>query len=42
MQPYNITKNRKFAHTKIFNHELQEKIGVDVDFANVWKTRGLD
>ena len=41
-QAYALIKNRRFGHTKTFDPELLAKIGMDVDFANVWSALGWD
>ena len=35
-QAYAMMKHRSFSHTRAFNLDLLEKIGMDVDFARVW------
>ena len=35
-QAYAMLKRRSFGHTKDFDLDLLEKIGMDIDFANVW------
>ena len=35
-QAYAMLKRRSFGHTKAFDPDLLEKIGMDVDFAHVW------
>ena len=37
-QAYAMIKNRSFGHTRAFDPDLLEKIGMDVDFARVWHT----
>jgi hypothetical protein len=41
-QAYAILKHQDFGHTKAFDPELLEKIGMDVDFSRVWHTVGWD
>jgi hypothetical protein len=41
-QAYAILKHRDFGHTKAFDPDLLEKIGMDVDFARVWHAVGWD
>ena len=41
-QAYAMIKNRSFGHTKAFDPDLLEKIGMDVDFARVWHAVGWD
>ena len=35
-QAYAMLKGRSFGHTRAFDPDLLEKIGMDIDFANVW------
>ena len=37
-----MIKNRSFGHTRAFDLDLLEKIGMDVDFARVWHAFGWD
>ena len=37
-----MIKNRSFGHTRAFDPDLLEKIGMDVDFARVWHAVGWD
>ena len=39
-QGYDILKNRSLAHTRAFNSDLLTRIGMDIDFANVWTAIG--
>jgi hypothetical protein len=39
-QGYSMLKDCRFRHTRIFDLELLQKTGMDIDFANVWKTVG--
>ena len=39
-QAYNILKGRTFGHTWEFDKELLESIGIDAEFASVWKAVG--
>ena len=39
-QAYAMIKRRSFGHTRAFDPDLLEKIGMDVDFANVWHAVG--
>ncbi|RCV42699.1 hypothetical protein SETIT_9G236800v2 [Setaria italica] len=41
-QAYTIFKDRAFGHTKAYDLELLEKIGMDIDFTFVWSTIGWD
>ena len=41
-QAYAMIKNRSFGHTRAFDPDLLEKIGMDVDFARVWHAVGWD
>uniref|UniRef100_K3Z089 Uncharacterized protein n=1 Tax=Setaria italica TaxID=4555 RepID=K3Z089_SETIT len=41
-QAYAILKDRAFGHTKAYEPELLEKIGMDIDFASVWSAIGWD
>ena len=41
-QAYAMIKNRSFGHTRAFDPNLLEKIGMDVDFARVWHAVGWD
>src|SRR6185295_13217319 len=41
-QAYAMIKNRSFGHTRAFDPELLEKIGMDIDFARVWHAAGWD
>ena len=37
-----MIKNQRFGHTRAFDPDLLEKIGMDVDFARVWHAVGWD
>ena len=39
-QAYAMLKGRSFGHTRAFDPDLLEKIGMDIDFANVWHAVG--
>ena len=41
-QAYAMIKNQSFGHTKAFDLDLLEKIGMDIDFARVWHAVGWD
>src|SRR6185437_6905271 len=41
-QAYAMMKHQSFGHTRAFELELLEKIGMDVDFAHVWHAVGWD
>ena len=41
-QAYAMLKGRSFGHTRAFDPDLLEKIGIDIDFANVWHAVGWD
>ena len=41
-QAYAMIKHRSFGHTRAFNPEVLDKIGMDVDFAHVWHAVGWD
>ena len=41
-QAYTMIKNQSFGHTKAFDPDLLEKIGMDVDFARVRHAVGWD
>ena len=41
-QAYAMLKHQSFGHTKAFDPDLLEKIGMDVDFARVWHAVGWD
>ena len=41
-QAYAMIKHRSFGHTRAFDPDLLEKIGMDVDFAHVWHAVGWD
>ena len=41
-QAYAMLKRRSFGHTKDFDLDLLEKIGMDIDFANVWHPVGWE
>ena len=40
LQAYNILKARTFVHTWEFEEDLLEKIGMNAEFASVWKAVG--
>jgi hypothetical protein len=42
MQAYNLIKNHKFIHTPAYDPNLLEKIGMDTEFATIWKAVGWD
>jgi hypothetical protein len=41
-QAYAILKRRDFDHTKAFDPDLLAKIGMHIDFAQVWHAIGWD
>src|SRR6185295_19793822 len=41
-QAYAMIKNQSFGHTRAFDPNLLEKIGMDIDFARVWHAAGWD
>jgi len=41
-QAYAMLKRQSFGHTKAFDPDLLEKIGMYIDFANVWHVVGWD
>ena len=41
-QAYAMIKNQSFGHTRAFDLDLLEKIGMDVDFTRVWHAVGWD
>ena len=41
-QAYTMIKHRSFGHTRVFDPELLEKTGMDIDFARVWHVVGWD
>jgi hypothetical protein len=41
-QAYVILKRRDFGHTKVFDPDLLDKIGMDIDFAHVLHVVGWD
>lgn len=42
MQAYHMLKDRLFAHTRAYDPELLQKIGIDVDFCIVWNALGWE
>ena len=40
-QAYAMIKNRSFGHTRAFDLDLLEKIGMDFDIARVWHARRM-
>ena len=41
-QAYAMIKHRSFGHTRAFDPDLLDKIGMNVDFARVWHEVGWD
>ena len=41
-QAYLILKDRVFGHTKTYDWELMERIGMESDFASIWHAIGWD
>ena len=42
MQAYNLIKNHKFIHTSAYHPDLLRKIGMDSEFAIIWKAVGWE
>ena len=42
MQAYNLIKNREFVHTPTYDPDLLQKIGMDNEFATIWKAVGWE
>ena len=42
MQVYNLIKNCEFIHTPAYHPDLLEKIGMDTEFATIWKAVGWE
>ena len=42
MQAYNLIKNHKFIHTPTYDPNLLQKIGMDTEFATIWKAIGWE
>jgi len=42
MQAYNLIKNHEFIHTQAYNPNLLKKIGMDTEFATIWKAIGWE
>ena len=42
MQEYNLIKNRLFIHTPTYHPDLLTKIGMDSEFAIIWKAIGWE
>ena len=41
-QAYAMIKHQNFGHTRVFDPNLLEKAGMDVDFTRVWHAVGWD
>ena len=41
-EAYAMIENRSFGHTRAFDPDLLERIGMDIDFAHVWHAVGWD
>jgi hypothetical protein len=42
MQAYNLIKNHEFIHTPSYDPDLPQKIGLDTEFATIWKAVGWE
>ena len=42
MQAYNLIKNHKFVHMPTYDPDLLQKIGMDTEFATIWKAVGWE
>ena len=42
MQAYNLIKNREFVHTPAYDPDLLQNIGMDIEFATIWKAVGWE
>ena len=42
MQAYNLIKNREFIHTPMYDPNLLQNIGMDTEFATIWKAIGWE
>ena len=42
MQAYNLIMNREFVHTPAYHPDLLQKIGMDIEFATIWKAVGWE
>ena len=41
-QSYNLIKDREFVHMLAYDPILLEKIGMDIEFATIWKAVGWE
>jgi len=39
---YSLIKNREFIHTLAYHPDLLKKIGMDTEFATIWKGIGWE
>ena len=42
MEAYNLIKNREFDHMLLYDPALLQAIGMDVEFASIWKAIGWE
>ena len=42
MQVYNLIKNHEFIHSPAYDPDLLQKIGMDTEFATIWKAVGWE
>jgi len=42
MQAYNLIKDHEFIHTPAYDPDLLQKIGMDIEFATIWKAVGWE
>ena len=42
MQAYNLIENHEFIHTPAYDPDLLQKIGMDTEFATIWKAIGWE